>query len=156
MNSMQNVKKFVVTPPAAIYDNASLTCNVIDTAGYDAVAIDLVLGATDIAMTTLKVQESDTKSSATALTSGADVTGLVYGTSNNIAGSASALPTADDDNKVFRFEIDCRYRKRYLLLVATCGNGAAGTYAMAIADLHRAAISDTSASDRGCGDILRV
>ncbi len=60
-----------------------------------------------------------------------DVTGLVYGTSAGIAGTTSALPTATDDNKCFKFEIDLRGRKRYLDLVATCGDGATGTFATA-------------------------
>ena len=152
MNSIQNVKKFVVTAPAAIYDNASLTCNVIDTAGYDAVAIDLVLGATDIAMTALKLQESDNS----GMSGAADITGLVYGTSAGIAGTTSALPSADDDDKCFAFEVDLRGRKRYIDLVATVGNGSAGTYITAFALLSRASDCPVSASERNYGTILRV
>lgn len=56
MNSQQQTKKFLVTSPTAIVDNASWTCNVIDTLGYDYCDIDILLGVTDIAMATLKVQ----------------------------------------------------------------------------------------------------
>lgn len=152
----QKRKWLSVTPPAAIVDDASLVCNVIDTLGYDYCQIYCYIGATDIATVALKVQESETKSNTTALTSGADVTGLVYGTSANIAGSTSALPSATDDNKCFMFEIDCRTRKRYLLPVVTGGDGAAGTYYAVWAELSSGEAAPVTASDRGCGDILRV
>ena len=104
-------------------------------------------------MTALKMQESDTSGSGHA-----DITGLVYGTSSNIAGSTSALPSATDDNKTFLFEIDLKGRKRYLDLVATAGDGAAGTFMAAVAVLGRAEdLTDTAAGRLGsAGDILRV
>src|SRR5689334_4585204 len=101
----QNDTFFSITPPAAIYDNAGLSCNVIDTKGYDYCRIFLYLGATDIVHVALKVQESETKSNTTALTTGVDVTGLVFGTSTNIAGSTSALPTSTADNNCYCFDI---------------------------------------------------
>lgn len=150
MIAAQSDKWVRVTSPAAIVDNASLTTASIDTAGYSYARIFVFLGATDIAMTALKVQESDDDSTY------ADVTGLVYGTSTNIANSTSALPSATDDNKCFAFEVDLRGRKRYLDLVATCGDGAAGTYVCAFALLSRAGDAPVTASERGFGDILRV
>lgn len=156
MNPLQSTKTFVVTPPVAIVDNASWDCNVIDTLGYDYLTIDFILGFSDIAMAALKVQESDTKSNTTALTSGADITGLVFGTSTNIAGTTSSLPSSTADNTVVTCEIDCRKRKRYILPVATAGDGTSGTYLTILATLSRAEIAPTSASDRGRGQILRV
>lgn len=155
MNHMQNTKKVIVTAPAAISDNAALTCNVIDTLGYDYLTIDVGFGAMDIAMATLKISESNTKSNTTALTSGADITGLVFGTSLDIAGATSALPSSTADNTTVRCEIDLRGRKRYILPVATTGDGAAGTYIYIEAFLSRAEISSTVAADRGYGQILR-
>lgn len=156
MQSAQHTKLFSVVPPGAIVDNAGYTANVIDTLGYDYCKVVCHIGATDIAMAALKVQESDTKSNTTTLTSGADVTGLVFGTSTDIAGTTSSLPSSTADNTFVVCEIDCRKRKRYLLLVATAGDGAAGTYMSAHAELSRAEIAPVSASDRGCGQILRV
>ena len=145
--------KFVsVTPPAAIVDNASLTTATVDTKGYGYARFYLYLGAMDIAMTALKVQESDDS----GMSGAADVTGLVVGTSTNIAGSTSALPSATDDNKCWLLEVDLRGRKRYLDLVATCGDGAAGTYVAAWCILSHASDAPVSASERGYGDILRV
>lgn len=146
--------KFVsVTPAGAIVDNAAYTTAAIDTAGYDFCTIIAYLGATDIAMAGLKVQESD----ASDMTGAADVTGLVVGTSTNIAGSTSALPSATDDNKAMCFEVDLRAgRKRYLDLVATAGDGTAGTYLTVFALLWRGEVCPITAAERGYDEILRV
>lgn len=154
MIHLQGVKIVPVTPPGAILDNTSPTTNVIDTAGFDHCLIVVQLGALDIAMTALKVQESDVAASGTALTSGADVPGLVYGTDKNIAGSVSALPVATDDNKFFGFDVDLRARKRYLDVVATVGDGAAGTFLNIFAILSRAEVMPVTAAQRGFGDVL--
>lgn len=150
MNAAQQDKLVSVTPPAAIYDNTALTTASVDTKGWGYAKFVLYLGATDIAMTVLKLRESDDDSTYS------DVTGAIYGTSNNIAGSTSALPTATDDNKFFTIEVDLRGRKRYLDLSATAGDGATGTYASVHCVLSRAADGPVTAAERGCGDILRV
>ena len=152
MNTLPQHDKFVmITAPAAIVDDASLTTTEVDTAGWDYARVCVVVGATDIAMTALAVTESDTAGSGHA-----NVTGLVYGTSTNVAGSTSSLPSATDDNKCFVFEIDLRNRKRYLDLTATVGNGAAGAFVMAFALLSRGDEQKQDAASRGFGDILRV
>jgi hypothetical protein len=147
---------FLVTPPAAIVNNASLTCNVIDTQGYRFARVTVILGATDIALTALKVQESDVKASATALTGGADITGAVFGTSNKDDGTASTLPSATDDNKFFTIEIDLRGRKRYLLPVVTIGNGSTGGFATVFVELDRGENTPTTAAQKGVSQNLRV
>lgn len=152
MNSAQRDKFVSVTPPAAIIDNASATTATVDTKGFDYCRFVVYYGAMDIATTALKIQESDDS----GMSGAADITGLVYGTSTDISGSTSALPSATDDNKFFTFEIDLRGRKRYLDCVATLGDGAAGTYVAIFAILSRAESSLLTASDRGCANILRV
>lgn len=139
MNVLQQTKQVLVTPPAAIVDNADFTTNTIDTAGYGKIAIFFALGATDIAMTALKVQESDASNMGAA----ADITGCVFG-----ASGAPALPTADDDNKIFGFFINLAGRKRYLDVVATAGNGSLGTFGAAWAVLYNGEIPNT-ATERG-------
>jgi hypothetical protein len=156
MNHMQQVKHVVVYAPAAISDNASPTTTVIDTKGWDYCTIIVTFGAMDIAMVALKVQEAEATSSSTALTSGADVTGLVWGTSANIAGATSTLPSGTDDGLNFVFEIDCKTRMRYLDVAATTGDGAAGTYLSIVAILSRGENPGTTAASRGCKEILRV
>jgi len=148
-------KLAIVTPPAAIVDNASFTTNVIDTKGFRFVRINLMIGATDIAMTALKVQEADAASDATTLTSGADVADLVVGTATTDAGGASALPSATADNTIQSFEIDMRGRKRYLKLIATIGDGSAGAFACAWAELHRAEKLPITAAEKGCAQVMK-
>lgn len=137
MNALQNVKVVNVTPPAAIKDAASFATTSIDTAGFGKLAVYFSLGATDIAMTALKLQEADDDSSY------GDITGCVYG-----ASGAPALPTADDDNKVFGFFVNLAGRKRYIDLVATAGDGAAGTFGTCIAVLYNGEGINT-ATERG-------
>jgi len=149
MNSLLTKKAFAVNQPTALHDNESLTCNVIDCAGYDDLEIIFMLGATDIAVTALKLQEADAKTSATALTSGADVAGSIFGTSNNDTGSASTLPSATDDNKLYSFKVDLRGRKRYLLPVVTFGDGTVGGYGAVIALLSRAKDAPRTAVEAG-------
>jgi hypothetical protein len=127
-----------VTPPAAIIDNASATTNSIDTLGFRYAQILVMLGATDIALTALKVQESDTDGSY------ADVTGLVYG-----AVGAAALPIGTDDNGIFAFNINLKGRKRFLDLVITFGDGTVGGFVAAIALLGEAEEVPNSATERG-------
>lgn len=142
MISPQSSKFVGLTPPAAIIDNASATTNVIDTAGFSYAVITCYIGALDIAMSALKLQEADAASSATALTSGADITGFVGGTD-------FTLPIATDDNKAVRFFVDLRGRKRYLDLVATLGDGSAGTFFTAWCDLYRGEKTPSTATERG-------
>jgi hypothetical protein len=152
MHSEQTDKFFSITPPAAIVDNASLTTATIDTLGFNYLRVFVYYGAMDIASTALKIQESDDS----GMSGAADVTGLVYGTSSDIAGSTSALPSATDDNKCFAFEIELKGRKRYLDLVATMGDGTTGSYVCAFALLSRASDVPVTKTERGFGNILRV
>lgn len=138
--------------PGVIKDNGDFTATEIDTLGFDYCTIIVQLGATDIAMAALKVQEDD----ATGMSSAADVTGLIVGTSKNDAGNTSALPSATDDNKFMAFDIDLRYRKRFLKVSAKAGNGTSGTYLSALALLSRADTTPTTAAQRGFDEVLRV
>lgn len=146
----QNSKYLIVTSPAAIVDNSSFTTNSIDTAGFDYLQVVVAVGALDIAMTALKLQTSDTDGSY------GDLTGAIFGTSTNIDGSTSALPSATDDNKLFVIEVDLRGKKRWFDLVATMGDGSTGGFVAAIAILSKGEISPVTAAARGCDEILRV
>lgn len=140
-----------ITPPAAIKDDGSYTTAELDVAGFSECTIYVYIGATDIAMVALKVTESDTAGSGHA-----DVTGLVFGTSENTAGSTSVLPSATDDNDIFAFDIDLRGRKRYLDVTATAGDGSTGTFAVLWAELRRGVETPTTATERGLNQVLRV
>ena len=133
-----------VTPPAAIVDNAAVTTTEIDTIGYAYAVINVYMGATDIAPTTLKVTESDTSGSGHA-----DITASVFGTAVNDTGSASTLPSATDDNKIYSFFVDLRGRKRYLDLSLTGGDGTLGGYFCCWAELWRAQDAPLTAVQAG-------
>lgn len=148
----QKTKLVAIRTPQAIVDNASWTCTAVDCRGFDYLTIYVMLGASDIAMVALKVQESDDDGSADAY---ADVPGLVFGTSNQISGAVSVLPSATDDNKIFAFEINLKGRDRYQKLVATAGDGTTGTFLTAWGDLSRAEEAPKNAAGRGCSQILR-
>ena len=150
MIAAQNQRFVSITPPQAIVNTGSWTTASIDTAGYDYLEVFVYLGATDIAMTVLKLQESDSDGSYV------DVTGLVYGTSAGIAGTTSALPSATADNTCFKFEVDLRGRKRWFDLVATTGTGSTGTYLTAFALLTRAKDTPVTATERNFNNILRL
>lgn len=151
MNHAMRQKYVSITPPGAIIDNASATTAEIDCLGFDYAKVVVHFGAMDIAVTAMKVTESDTAGSGHT-----DVTGLVFGTSTNLAGSTSTLPSATDDNKFFAFYIDLRGRKRYLDLTLTLGDGSAGTYVVAWAELYRAEIVPSTAATRGMSQELLV
>jgi hypothetical protein len=149
MESLQSVKKGIAIAPQVL-DNATAVSYVIDTAGVDFVNVDVVIGATDIDITTLKIQESDTKTDAVTLSSPTDVTGLVYGTSAiPETGATSALPTGTDDNKVFTFFVNTQGRKRYQQLVAVAGNGTTGVAIAAVYNAGKVSNMTLTASGRG-------
>lgn len=149
-------KTVLLTPPAAIVDNAAFVTAALDTKGYGHAEIFVAFGAMDIAATACKVQESDTISDANTLSSGADVTGLVCGTSNKDDGTASTLPSATSDNTLIKFEVDLRGRKRYLDVSLTGGDGTAGTFAVVWANLFEGEVGPTSATEKGCAQVLRA
>jgi hypothetical protein len=137
MKQLQNCKFVQLTPPGVIVDDASYTTAALDTAGFGYCAILVCLGATDIAMAALKLQQSDASGSGFA-----DITGAVGGTD-------FTLPTSTDDNKIVAFFVDLRGKKRYLDVVATAGNGSAGTYTSIVAILAEGSITPDDITERG-------
>ncbi len=153
MIPFQNFKVVNVTPGVASVNNASAVTTTIDTLGFDYCTVLVEFGVMDAALTALKVQESDFAN----MSGGADVTGLVSGTSTNIAGSTSALPTSTADNTVYRFDIDLKGRKRYLDLSTTVGAaGTTGAFNSALALLSRAENMVDTATAMGCLEVLRA
>jgi len=156
MINAQNSKFVGIMPSAAISDAGTPTTAAVDLSGWGYCQIYVYFGAMDIAMATMKVQESDTLTDANTLSSGADITGLITGTSTNIAGSTSALPSATADNTAYLYEFPTAGRKRYVDLSAVTGDGSAGTYLIAFAILSNPKNTVITAADRGLADILRL
>ncbi len=151
MNEALNRKIVAITSPGAIVDDASWTTNEVDTAEWDQLEIIVQLGSIDATMAALAATESDTSGSGHG-----NITGAIFGTSNNDADAVSSLPGATDDNKVYSILIDLRARKRYIDLTATAGNGAAGTYMSAIGILSRGKIGPNTAVESGYAQRLIV
>jgi hypothetical protein len=135
-------KTINVAPPGALVNDASVTVTAVDRKGFDYALVRVILGSTDIALTALKLQESDDNSTWT------DIPGLDYSV------SPATLPTAGDDNHVFSFDVDLRGRKRYLKPIVTVGNGSAGAYVAVLADLFRAEQTPHDATSRGLAAAL--
>ncbi|HEY0545314.1 MAG TPA: hypothetical protein VGC91_08070 [Pyrinomonadaceae bacterium] len=132
-------KVVAVTNPAAIVDNAAFPTTTIDTLGFRYVTIIILLGALDIALAALKLQESDASNMAGAT----DVPGADFSV------APATLPAATDDNKLYAIHVNLNGRKRYLDLSMTGGDGTAGSYAVAVAVLSRAAETPSDATGRG-------
>jgi hypothetical protein len=139
MNQLQSVKWQNVTPPAAIVDHAAFTTGAIDTKGFSKLIIIVCLGALDIALAAMKLQQSDSSNMSGA----ADVTGADFSV------SPLTLPSATADNNVYEIHVDLRGKKRYMDLSLTGGDGTAGTYATVLAGLYGAAQHPDSATERG-------
>ena len=142
-----------IIAPVAIKDDGSWTTLSVDTKGWDYLTVIVNVGATDIAFAALKLQQSDDDAATDAYT---DITGLDFDGDTNIDGGTAALPTALEDGSLFAFEVDLLGKERYIDLVATAGDGAAGTFASAIGILSRGKDGPVSATQRGCAGILRA
>ena len=151
MGRNSNQKYVACIPPAAILDNASAATTEIDTLDYDYAEIVLSLGATDIAMTALKVTQSDSAGSGHAALSGADFDG-----GTDIAGGTLALPIATDDDQVCVFQINLEGKKRYLDLTATFGDGTAGGFIAGVCRLSNGAVTETTSAGMADGGVCRV
>lgn len=151
MVDAQDAKYVTAIAPAAIVDDSTATAAEIDTAGSAYCEIPIQLGATDIAMTALKVQESDTSGSGFA-----DVPGLTFDGGTAPDGTTLALPSATDDGQVSTFQINLLGRKRYLKVVATFGDGTAGGYVASTARLSRLAQVPAVSTDMASGGVCRA
>lgn len=146
MNFTTASKIVKITSPAAIVDNAAFTTDTIDTLGFKFLRIIVLFGAMDIGMVALKVQESD----ASNMSGAADISGTS-------GGADFTLPSATSDDTVFVFNIQLKgNRKRYIDLNATGGDGSAGTYMTAIAELSHGETSPSSATARGIATEISV
>jgi hypothetical protein len=151
MNLMQQAKYVRAISPTAIIDNTSAATTVIDARDFDYCTIVVQLGATDIALTALKVEASTTSGGTYA-----DITGATFAGGTSPDGTVLALPSATDDNQTCVFQIDMRGKNPFLRVVATFGDGAAGGFVAAIAILTKARLSPATSATMADGDVCRV
>ena len=147
----QNAKYAVAIAPAAILDNTSATATAIDCRGSSYLEIPVLIGATDIAVTALKLQECDTSGGSYT-----DITGATFSAGTNVDGVALALPSATDDNQPHVFQVNLVGRKAYIKVVCTFGDGTAGGYVSAVARLSSVGYLSATMTDRATGGVCRV
>ncbi len=128
--------KFVQAIAPAVVDGATATAIVIDTLGFDELAIIVSHGVCDDALTAFKLQEGPTTSPSS------DIDGADYSTDGT-------LPTAGYDGKITAFFVNLKNRERYIKVVATAGSSGAGQALSALAILSRAETRPSDADSRG-------
>ena len=151
MKPLHFVKSVSAIKPAAIIDNASATADVIDCRGFDFALINIQLGATDIALTALKVQQCSTSGGVYA-----DITGATFAGGTGYNGATLALPSATDDGQVCPFMIDMRGKEPFLKVVATFGDGTSGGFIAGVAVLGYGKLPPTSSTGIADGDVCLV
>jgi hypothetical protein len=109
MNVLQHCKFVAAVKPAAIVNNNSVTATEVDARGYDYATFIVTLGATDIALTALKVQAASSSGGQFD-----DITGATFSAGSGFAGATLALPSATDDGQVCVFHIDLRGKQPFL------------------------------------------
>lgn len=103
--------KTIVAVNAASTTNGGTASGIIDTLGYDWATIDVIASTADVVSnspTVVKLQEADVTNSS----SFADITAFATPTVPN----ANTAATATLQNN-FKFNVDCKSRKRYLQAV---------------------------------------
>jgi hypothetical protein len=151
VNPLHYVKCVPAIKPAAIVDNATVTADVIDCRGFDFALVVLQLGATDIAMTALKLQQSSTSGGVYA-----DITGATFAAGTGYNGATLALPSATDDGQTCAFMVDMRGREPFLKVVATFGDGSTGGFIAGVAVLGYGKLPPTTSAGVADGDVCLV
>jgi hypothetical protein len=104
--------KYVVSLAGTGVTNGATATQRIDTLGHDYARISVVMGTADVVSnkpSVLRLLESDD----TVVTNFATWAG-------SLGGTDFTIPSADTSNpNVYTFGVDCRYRKRYLLLTVS-------------------------------------
>lgn len=131
MNKTETVKVVTSLHPQ-LCNNNTFNGTGVEVAGFAEALVVVAIGVTDVALTTLKLQESDDNSNWTDVTDGA-ITG-------------ADLPASGDDNKSWAFHYSVLGKgKRYVRPVLVAGS-ATGAYIHSYAVLGGGSIagSDTS------------
>lgn len=151
MNSLQHMKYVAAVKPGALLDNATATATAIDCRGYDYLTVIVTLGATDIAMSALKLQQCSTSGGTYA-----DITGATFDGGTGYGGATLALPSATDDGQVCVFHINMLAKEPFVKVVATFGDGTVGGYIAASAVLARGKIAPTTSTGMADGDVCII
>lgn len=151
MIDAQCAKYVAAISPAAIIDNASATTTAIDCKGARYAEFICVQGATDIAMTALKLTECETSGGSYT-----DVPGATFSGGLDTDGTALALPSATDDNQIAVFQVSLDKRMRFFKVVATFGDGTVGGFVSAVARLSKLGKVPDVSTDLANGGVCRI
>lgn len=142
MATLLNHTRFHRAIDPALVNNAAAEGRVLDKQDFDnakGVLFAIYVGALDVALSALKVQQSDTETDATTL----------GGTPEDVI-DVSDKPGASDDDEIRLVYVPMdQWTKRYLQLQATVGNGSTGANLSAIAIADRIGESGVNADDLG-------
>jgi hypothetical protein len=145
MIQITDTKKVQSVFPQARMNNAAVTCASVDRRGFDYAVVRVAIGATDVGLTTFKLQESDDNSTFT------DIVGADYSV------SPLSLPGSGSSNTLWEWQVDLRgSRKRYLRPAITIGNGTSGAFVSAAVELFRAEQSPFNAGTQGLAGVAMV
>jgi len=138
MIDLQQTKKFQLIWPQARINNAAVMSASVDRKGFNYAIVRVSIGATDIAFTTFKLQESDDNTTFT------DIPGADFSV------APLAPPTSAATNTLWEWQVDLRgSRKRYLKPALTVGNGTSGAFVSAVAELSRAEQAPATTAAQG-------
>lgn len=151
MRTHQGNKIVAVYSPTGYANNTSPTMATVDTAGWDQCKFQFHLGSTDIALTALSIREADTVGGTVATVTGTDLS-----SATDMFGTATALPGATDDNKIYQIIVNTRGRKRYLQPVVTIGNGTAGASLGVTAELSCGETAPHNTTEHGAAACVIV
>jgi len=151
MIEAQSARYATAIAPAAIIDDGSATATAVDCKDAKYLEVLVQLGATDIEVTALKLQESDTSGGSYT-----DIPGATFDGGTNVDGVPLALPSATDDDQTHVFQVNLDGRKRFVKVVCTFGNGSTGGYVAATARLSRISPPLSLSTERAAGGICRV
>jgi hypothetical protein len=145
MIDLQQTKKVQIIWPQARINNAAVTCASVDRKGFEYATIRVAIGATDVAFTTFKLQESDDNTTFTDIPGG------------DFSVSPLSLPTNASGNTLWEWQVDLRgSRKRYLRPALTIGNGSSGAFVSATVELSRAEQAPYNAATQGLAGMATV
>jgi hypothetical protein len=150
MIEAQKAKYAPAIPPAAILDNTTATATAIDCRGASYIEIPVQIGATDIAVSALKLQECDTSGGSYT-----DIPGASFNGGTSFDGVTLALPSSTDDNQVHAFQGTLVGRKRFVKVVCTFGDGTVGGFVAATARLSMLGYVPDVATDIAAGGVCR-
>lgn len=136
--------KILKVVETGLVDNTSATVVDVDAGGQGAGVVEFlaIIGATDIAATVFRVEESDDDSTYTAVPLAAF--------------TGSALPSDESDHTYWRISINMSGRKRYLRFVFTAGNGTNGVMLTVVVYLTQLEQVPANATERGYTGEVRI